>query len=98
MGTGSFSEVGNGRGVTLTPHPLPVPWSRKSRAIPLLPPIGRTACTETQCLHKGDLYFYLFIDLKPTEFLAVLIEYLLSVYTRKCFNVGHVHFVRNRYY
>ena len=25
------------RGVTLTPHPLVVPWSRKSRAIPLLP-------------------------------------------------------------
>jgi len=23
--------------VTLTPHPLLVPWSRKSRAIPLLP-------------------------------------------------------------
>jgi len=23
--------------VTLTPHPLQVPWSRKSRAIPLLP-------------------------------------------------------------
>jgi len=29
--------VKSGRGVTLTPHPLLVPWSRKSRAIPLLP-------------------------------------------------------------
>ena len=37
MGTGSFSGVKSGRGVTLTPHPLVVPWSRKSRAIPLLP-------------------------------------------------------------
>ena len=37
MGTGSFLRVKNGRGVTLTPHPLPVPWSRKSRAITLLP-------------------------------------------------------------
>ena len=27
----------SGRGVTLTPHPLLVPWSRKSTAIPLLP-------------------------------------------------------------
>jgi len=26
----------SGRGVTLTPHPFLVPWSRKSRAIPLL--------------------------------------------------------------
>jgi hypothetical protein len=36
MGTGSFPGVKNGRDVTLTPHSLLVPWSRKSRAIPLL--------------------------------------------------------------
>jgi hypothetical protein len=27
MGTGSFPEVKRGRSVTLTPHPLLVPWS-----------------------------------------------------------------------
>ena len=27
MGTGSFPRVKSGRGVTLTPHPLVVPWS-----------------------------------------------------------------------
>jgi len=37
MGTGSFLGVKSGRGVTLTTHPLLVPQSRKSRAIPLLP-------------------------------------------------------------
>ena len=37
MGTGSFPGVKSGRGVMLMPHPLLVPWSRKSRAIPLLP-------------------------------------------------------------
>ena len=37
MGALSFPGVKSGRGVTLTPHPLLVPWSRKSRAIPLLP-------------------------------------------------------------
>jgi len=37
MGTGSFSGVKSGRGVTLSPHPLLVPWSRTGRAIPLLP-------------------------------------------------------------
>ena len=37
MGTGSFPGVKCGHGVMLTPHPLLVPWSRKSRAIPLLP-------------------------------------------------------------
>jgi len=35
MGTGSFPGVKSGRGVTLTPYPLLVPWSRKDRAIPL---------------------------------------------------------------
>jgi hypothetical protein len=37
MGTGSFPGVKSGRGVTLTPHHLLVPRSRKGRAIPLLP-------------------------------------------------------------
>jgi len=37
MGTWSFPGVKSGRGVTLTPHPLLVSWSRKGSAIPLLP-------------------------------------------------------------
>jgi len=50
-GTCSFPGVKSGRGVTLTPHPLLVPWSRKSRAIPLLlvwgvrPVQSLSACT-----------------------------------------------------
>ena len=36
MGTGSFPGVKCARSVMLTPHPLLVSWSRKSRAIPLL--------------------------------------------------------------
>jgi len=35
MGTGSFPGVKSGRGVLLTTQPLLVPWSWKSRAIPL---------------------------------------------------------------
>jgi len=52
MGIGSFPGVKSGRGVTLTPYPLLAPWSRKSRAIPLLPlravrPIqSLSACTK----------------------------------------------------
>jgi hypothetical protein len=41
------------QGMTLSPHPLLVPWSRKGRAIPLLP---LWACTQPQCLYKGALY------------------------------------------
>ena len=37
MGTAFFPGVQSGWDVTLTPHPLLVPWSRKSRAIPLIP-------------------------------------------------------------
>ena len=37
MGTGFFPGVKSNRGVTLTPHPLLVPWSRKSRDVHLLP-------------------------------------------------------------
>jgi hypothetical protein len=35
MGTGSFVGVEYGRGLLLITHPLLVPWSWKSRAIPL---------------------------------------------------------------
>ena len=49
MGTGSFSGVKSVRVVTLTPHPLLVPWF-----------MGRTDCTEPQCLYKGDLYLFIF--------------------------------------
>jgi hypothetical protein len=53
MGTGSFSGVKSGRGVTLTPHPLLV------QSYTSTPPMGCTACTEPECLYKGDLYLYI---------------------------------------
>jgi hypothetical protein len=37
MGTGSFPGVKSGWGVMLTSHSFLVPWSRKGRAIPLIP-------------------------------------------------------------
>ena len=37
MGTWFFPRVKSCRGVMLTPHKLLVPWSRKGRAIPLIP-------------------------------------------------------------
>jgi len=56
MGTGSFLGVKCDRGVTLTPHPLLVPRSSKSRAILLLPlwavrlVQSLSACTRVQTL------------------------------------------------
>jgi len=37
MDTRSFPGVKSSQGLTLPPHPLPVPWSIKGMAIPLLP-------------------------------------------------------------
>ena len=44
------------------PHPILVPWLRKSRAVSL-PPYGPTACTEPQCLYKCALYLFTFLPL-----------------------------------
>jgi hypothetical protein len=56
MGTRSLPGIKSGRSVTLTPHPLLVPWSWKGRPITSTPPKGRTAWTEPQYLYKGALY------------------------------------------
>ena len=53
MGTGSFPGVKYSRGVLLTTHPLLVPWSWKSRAIPL-PTLWVTTGPVT-----GTLYLYI---------------------------------------
>ena len=58
MGTGSFPGVKSGRGVTLTPHPLLVPWPWKGRAIPLLP---LWAVRSVQSLSACTRSNYLFI-------------------------------------
>ena len=74
MSTGSFPGVKSGRGLTLTPHPLPVPWSRKGRAIFFSPyePYGLYRASvpvpgvhftficqnETVKAHSDDYYFW----------------------------------------
>ena len=57
MCTGSFPGVKSGRGVGLTSHPLLVPWSRKSRAIPLLR-LWAVQPVQSHCLYKEALYLF----------------------------------------
>jgi len=59
MGTGSFPGVKSGRGVTLTPHSLLVPLVMEEESYTSTLPMGRTACTEPQCVYKGDVYLFL---------------------------------------
>ena len=81
VGTASFPGVKSGRGVTLTPHPLLVPWSRKGRAIPLLPlwavrPVqSLSACT-------GVHFTFLLADIKCIQHqkeIAVFFEAVSSI-------------------
>ena len=41
------------------PSPLLVPLVMKEQSYTSTPPMGRTACTEPQCLYKGALYLTL---------------------------------------
>ena len=63
MGTGFFPGVKSGRGSKLTLHPLLVPWSRKSRAIPLLP---LWAVRPVQSLSACTVELYLYSPMYPT--------------------------------
>jgi hypothetical protein len=62
MGTGSLPGVKIGWGVTLTPHPLLVPGSRKGRAIPILP---LWAVQPAQSLSACTVELYLYSPYGP---------------------------------
>jgi len=60
ISTGSFPGVKSGRGVTLTPHPLLMSWSRNGRAIPLLLLWDvRTVQSLSACTGVNFTFFYL---------------------------------------
>jgi hypothetical protein len=88
MGTGSFPGVKSGRGVTLTPHPLLVPWSRKGRAVPLLPlwavrPVHSvSACTRVHFyLYCAIFRELLTVDFATQHFLILRSQFLPGIHT-----------------
>ena len=96
-GTGSFQGIKRGGGVALTPHPLLVPWSRKSTATPALPLWAVLSSTDPQCLYKGEFTFTLYAQVMLQYSLYVAIAVVLSqdthVYKLNCtrsFNVRTV--------
>ena len=73
MGTGSFPEVKNGRGVTLTPHPLLVPWSWKGTAIPLFPLWAvRSVQSLSACTRVLFTFTLLLLGHNPVQHVTVL--------------------------
>jgi len=67
VGTGSFPGVNSGRGVTLTPHTLLVLLVMKEYSYTSTPPMGRTACTEPQCLYLFTVHLDIIKVLLPTD-------------------------------
>ena len=94
MGSGSFPGVKSGRGVTLTPHPLLVPWSRKSRGIPLIPlwavrPVqSLSACTRVHftfyCCKFRDYEISVCRVSIDINFASTLITFWYSIPLRVC--------------
>jgi hypothetical protein len=80
MGTGYFLEVKSGWGMTLTPHPLLVPWPRKS-SYTSTPPMGRMARTGPQCLYTGPLHLETEerVNLRELNELEVRKEYQIKI-------------------
>ena len=85
MGIGSFTGKKSGRDVTLTPHPLLVPRSRKSSAMPLLslravrPVQSLSACTRvyftfylTCHYYENEIFVYFF------EFRKLSLKYAIT--------------------
>ena len=80
MGTGSFPGVKCGLGVLLTTHPLLVPRSWKSRAIPL-PTLWATPVLERGHFTFTFIYIYIYIYLHSTS------HVVLILYIRTCWEV-----------
>ena len=62
MGAGSSPGVKSGRGVTLTPYPLLVPWSRKTRAIPLFPLWALRSLQSVSACTRVKFTFYFYVE------------------------------------
>ena len=73
--------VKSGRGVTLTLHALLVPWSRKSRAIPLLPLQAVRLVQSLSACTRGHFtyffFFYLYFELVWFDIQLIYIIQLL---------------------
>ena len=95
VGTVSFQEVKSGRDVTLTPHPILVPWSRKSRAIPLLPlwavrhVQSLSACTR---LHFTFIVLYVWNHIRWWDKVCLRRHYLLSCQDRYFWKIYDLEF------
>ena len=70
LGTGSIPRVKSGRGVALNIYTILLQWLRKSRAIPLLYPMGCTDCAKPQCLYSTAIPLLPILAVQPVQSLS----------------------------
>ena len=105
MGTRTFPVVKSGRGVTLTPHPLLVPWSWSSRVIPLLPlwavrPVqSLSACTRVHFNFFTSFMQSIYNCIPETRHTSRVYSYAATIHGTcyvishaECFALWHRHF------
>jgi len=66
--------------VTLTTHPLLVPWPRKSRATPLLPLLAVRPVKNLSACTRVHLYLYLFCSID--QYIKVKVKVTLEQATK----------------
>ena len=70
MGTRSFLEVKSGWGVTLTPTPPSSAVVKKEQSYTSTSPMGRTACTQPQCLYSTAIPLLHLWTVRPVQNLS----------------------------
>ena len=95
MSTGSFPGVKCGRSVTMTPHPLLVSWSRKSRAIPLLslwavrPVQSLSACTRVHFTFVFTLLMRQWYQVRFGLDEGEIVQTILVTFEKRHFDISH---------
>ena len=88
MGTGSFPGVKSGRGVLLTNNLILLPWSRKSRAIPLLPLcVVRLVKSVSACTRLLFIFLYQLND-KLLSLVVLIICLIIKLHVSPTLTLG----------
>ena len=82
MGTGYFLGVKSGQGCDMDPSPPSSAMVKKEYSYTSTPPMGRTACTEPQCLYSRAIPLLLLWAVRPVQSLSACTVqlYLYSPY------------------
>ena len=87
--TGSFLGIKSGRGVTLTFHHLLVPWSRKTKATPLLPLWAIRPLQSLSACTRAHFTLYLSPALYTTDLESISLDVICLPYIKRDLLLPH---------